>query len=351
MLAPIIHILPLTTIHRERILPMAGRVVARLDQKVAASDVVAEASLGREHALIDVARFLGVSPEEADKLIKCKVGERLQAGYVIAQRAGLVPVVARVPKDGRVVAVGGGQILMETSGGMYELRAGIPGTILQLIPDHGAEIVVHGSLIQGVWGNGRVDQGVMLPVLESPGDCLVASQVDVSLRGSILVSGTCEDPKVLQTAGELPLRGLILGSMSSALVPLAMQMRYPILVIDGFGNSPMNSAAFKLLTSSAKREVTVNAEPYDRYTGSHPEVIIPLPISQEPTVAKEVDVFSVGQQVRIYRAPHVGVLGTITNILPGLTILPSGLRAQAAEIRTEEGEQIVIPLTNLEVLG
>jgi hypothetical protein len=139
--------------------------------------------------------------------------------------------------------------------------------------------------------------------------------------------------------------------MSSALVPVALQMRYPILVIDGFGSSPMNSAAFKLLTSNAKRDVTINAEPYDRYTGSHPEVIIPLPISQEPTVAKEVDVFSVGQQVRIYRAPHLGVLGTIMNILPGLTILPNGLRAQAAEVRTEEGEQIVIPLTNLEVLG
>ena len=189
MLAPIIHILPLTTIHRERTLPMTGRVVARLDQKVSPSDVVAEASLGREHALIDVARVLGISSEEADKLIKCRVGERLQAGYVVAQRAGLVPVVARVPKDGRVVAVGGGQILMETSGGTFELRAGIPGTILQLVPERGAEIVVHGSLIQGVWGNGRVDQGLLFPVMETPGDCLVASQVDVSLRGSILAIG------------------------------------------------------------------------------------------------------------------------------------------------------------------
>jgi hypothetical protein len=45
-------------------------------------------------------------------------------------------------------------------------------------------------------------------------------------------------------------------------------MRYPILVLDGFGAIPMNSAAFKLLTTNNKREVTVNAEHFDRYSES-----------------------------------------------------------------------------------
>ena len=59
-------------------------------------------------------------------------------------------------------------------------------------------------------------------------------------------------------------------------------MRFPIMVTEGFGAIPMNSAAFKLLTTNNKREATVNAEHFDRYTGSRPEVIIPLPISSEP---------------------------------------------------------------------
>ena len=53
-------------------------------------------------------------------------------------------------------------------------------------------------------------------------------------------------------------------------------------VLDGFGAMPMNSAAFKLLTTNNKREVTVNAEHFDRYSGNRPEVIIPLPVSTEP---------------------------------------------------------------------
>jgi hypothetical protein len=113
----------------------------------------------------------------------------------------------------------------------------------------------------------------------------------------------------------------------------------------------MNSAAHKLLSTNAKREVTLNAEAFDRYGGARPEVIIPLPISQEPSVPREVDTFAPGSQVRLRRPPAIGSIGTIIAIRPGLTTLPSGLRAHAAEIRLENGDSVIAPLVNLEVVG
>jgi len=77
MLAPIIHIMPLTSIQRERLLPASGRVVVRMDQKVSPVDVVAETNLAKKHVLVDVARLLGISPDKADALIRCKAGERI----------------------------------------------------------------------------------------------------------------------------------------------------------------------------------------------------------------------------------------------------------------------------------
>ncbi|MBM4426349.1 MAG: hypothetical protein FJ031_03830, partial [Chloroflexi bacterium] len=73
MLAPVHHVVGLTSIVRERVLPVAGKVVVRLQQKVSAGDVVAETRWAREHVMLDVARVLGISANTADRLIKCKV--------------------------------------------------------------------------------------------------------------------------------------------------------------------------------------------------------------------------------------------------------------------------------------
>ena len=121
--------------------------------------------------------------------------------------------------------------------------------------------------------------------------------------------------------------------------------------MEGFGTFPMNSAAFKLLTTSNKREATVNAEHFDRYSANRPEVIIPLPVSNEPAEPNNYEAFAVGQQVRMRRPPTAGMIGTISNLRPGLSLLPSGLRASAADVKLENGESVLVPLVNLEVVG
>lgn len=351
MLAPVTHILPFTTILRERTLPLSGTVHVRLNQRVNASDVVASARWAREHVVLDVARKLGLSTAAADRAIRCKEGDELISGALVASAGGVFPREARSPRAGRVVVVGGGRVLLEVGDVNFDLRAGLPGLVMQILPDRGVVIKTSGALVQGVWGNGRIETGLMLNMMEQPDSVIEAGRLDVSLRGHVLLVGMVRDADSLRAAADLPVRGLILSSMNPTLIPLALQMRYPILVTDGFGRQPMNSAAYRLLTTNAKRETTVNAEIFDRYSGARPEAIIPLPVTTEPAPPNEMETFAPNQTVRLRAAPHFGTVATLVRIRPGLTTLPSGLRAPAGDVRLEAGEEILVPLANLEVVG
>ncbi len=351
MLAPVLHILPLTTIVRQRVLPVAGKVNMHVNQRANPTDVVAETTFAREHVLLDVARTFGISADAADKLIKVNEGEKLAQGALVAEKPGLFPQTIKTPRAGRVMVAGSGQVLMEVGDTRIEVRAGMPGLVTQVIPDKGVVIRTAGALVQGVWGNGRIDYGLMVSLLDTPDDILQAGRLDVSLRGSVILAGQVRDLDTLKAAAELPVRGLILSSIPSSLLQPAYQMKFPILVTEGFGDLPMNMAAFKLLTTNNKREATVNAEHFDRYTGSRPEVIIPLPISSEPDEPREYKVFEIGQPVRIKRPPYAGRVGTLLSLPAGLSLLPSGLRAPSAEVRLENGESALVPLVNLEVVG
>lgn len=351
MLAPITHILPLTTIIRKRLLPVDGRIIAKLGQKVSPSDTMAEAVIGRKHLIVDVAKLLRVSPRSAVAYIKVKKGQRITKGEIIAESTGLFGREAESPGEGRVVAMGGGKLVLETGGFSLELAAGIPGVISEIIGDRGVVIRSTGSVVQGLWGNGRLESGVMISVMERPDEAFDANRLDVSIRGSIILGGYTDNPDVIKSATDLPVRGLILASMSPALLPQALQAPFPIMLTDGFGRRPMNSAIYKLLSTNVRRDIALNAETYDRLNGTRPEVFIPLPVSQEPPELREVETFAPGQTVRVINLITSSQVGTLVQILAHSATLPSGLKAKAAEVRLETGDEIIVPLTNLEVLG
>ncbi len=348
MLAPVIHILGLTNIRRTRLLPVSGKVTVRVGQRVNASDVVATASVATRHILVDVRRGLGMMRAgEAERAIVRMEGEKLQTGDVIAETGGIFSRVMRAPEAGTIVMISGGRVIMESESAPLELRAGIPGVVTEIHPDHGATIETNGALIQGVWGNGQVGEGLLFVLLKSPDDTIARTDIDISLRGAVVVAGHCSDPDVLRYAAELPLRGLILTSMTADLIPVANSVNYPVIVLEGFGKIPLNDAAMRLISTSEKRDVAVTAT-INPVNSERPELIIPLPA--ESNSPPEMTYFAPEQMVRIQGDPYRGKIGVIMQIRPGTTTLPNGLRTPAADVRLDKETVVIIPLANLEVL-
>jgi hypothetical protein len=350
MLAPVTHVLPMTRIRRHRLLPVTGRVLVRKGQTLTPLDVVAEAVLEPKHILLDVARGLGVRIADSDQYIVREAGESISESDVLAGPVGWGKRVVRAPCSGKIVLIGRGKILIEEEKEPYQLFAGLPGEVISLVPGRGAVIESIGALAQGVWGNDKINFGQLRVLIKKMEDILTIELLDIDLRETVVFAGYCGEEQVLQAVDDLPLKGLILSSMASSLIPFAEKLSLPVVILEGFGLLPVNSSAFNLLITSDRREIALNAEKIDQYTNRRPEVFINLPVNQVVHEPRDATLFSPGQKVRIVRAPYQSQIGTLVSLKPGLEVLPNGIKANSAEIELENSIRVKLPLANLEVL-
>jgi hypothetical protein len=351
MLAPVTHIQPLTLVRRTRLLPKDGRVLVRQGQRVRATDVVATANLKPKHLILNVASGLGVSSNQADKYIERYMDDDLAEGDVIAKKPGLFSRVVRAPVAGKIVLITAGLVMLEEQTEPFELRAGFPGEITELVHNLGVVIEASGALVQCAWGNGRIDYGLLNVISDDASDTLLPEHIDVSMRGAILLAGHCGSAELIRNASEQRIRGMIFGSIDAELIPLVRRAPFPVVVTEGFGRQPMNEKAFRLLATNNKRDISLNAEPFDKETGARPEILIPLPGAEETEPLAGIALLGPGTLVRITRAPYQGLLATVQTILPGRQQLAGTLRLPAASVEFPDGNTARVPLANLEILS
>lgn len=351
MVAAVSHVQPQVTLRRRRSLPVEGTVLVNLGDNVHSADVVARANLGSRHLILDAGRALGMSPNRAKKLIQRSEGEAVDEGAIIAGRRGVGLRQLRAPSAGTIAAISEAQVLLRVSDESSLLAARVPGTIIDVEPNRSVVIECICAWLQGVWGNGALADGFLQMVAPSPEQVLTADQIDMSLRGAILVAGRCEQHQALELAAQVPIRGLVLGSLATRLVPIAQKVTYPIVITEGFGPTAMNADAFKLLSMHNGEAATLNAQQAGGVSGDRPEVIIPLKEVGHPPQPVPFQNFRVGVTVRVVSGPHKGRLGEIATLPPASAKFPSGLRALGAEVVLQGARRETIPLANLELLG
>lgn len=349
MQAQVLQIRSITRIRRSQSLPVPGNVRVHLGQKVYTGDLLAEADISSSQVTVDVTRALGLSSyEDAESLIDRKAGEKLDEKDIIAETGGMFSKVIRTPAPGTIVSIQKGVVQIETGVRHLALEANYPGTVTEIRKNQKIYVEDNGSLIQAVWGNGRVAAGPLSTAGESHQSALSPNSFGIENRGTIVVGGLCVDEATLNQAAALPIGGLILGSMPSRLIAAAEKQSYPVILTDGFGLMGMNELAFRLLSTNTGRETTINACRMDLRNGIRPEVFIPLPVDAQPV--NEFGEYKAGQLVRENAYPHAGQIGMIEKISTASVLLPSGLRAAAAEVKFNQ-EKRIVPLANLEVIS
>ncbi|RLC80469.1 MAG: hypothetical protein DRI61_05720 [Chloroflexi bacterium] len=344
----VIRISPYTLLRKERRLPVMGDVLVQPGTSVEASQVIAKGFLS-DWVCLDVIGELNVSEDQLELFLIKKPGEEIEKGEELAVKKGVLPFTSYSyisPVSGRIVATGMGQVIIETVSKEVELKAGLKGTVKEIIPYYGAVVEGKGAVVETVWANGREGQGILRILEEGKTSHLRADDLDPGNRGFILVCGGVEDEKALEKAADIRVAGIVVGSLKLGLRKKALSMPYPIQVTEGFGDIPMSSIAFELFRGYEGQEASLLL---GDSIARRPCVFIPV-AGEIITAEASPGVLKVGSKVRGSRDPYRGKCGVVQELPRYEVHLESGYTVSVARVRLEDGEEVEIPLSNLELI-
>lgn len=344
----------LTTVRRERILPVPGHVLVGPGEMVGPADVIARCQLPGEVHVLDVCRAMRIPRARAARYMRKSVGDTVQVNDFLASPRGPLRRIRkgyRSPVDGEVIEIRDGLILIESTPATLELRAHVRGQVTNVMPNRGVVISVSGALIQGMWGSGGEAEGVLKMVVDNPQKPLRGRAIDVSCHGTVVVGGRILDGEVFEQAVEARVRGIIVGGMDAGLRQIVDILPFPVMLTEGFGALPMSQPVFDLLQANMGREALISADTRTRRDAARPEVLIPLRDGQSASEQSPDPLpMQVDARVRALRAPYMGAVGTVVDLPAQPQKIESGARLPVARVELGDGKQVQIPLANLELV-
>jgi hypothetical protein len=255
--------------------------------------------------------------------------------------------------DGLVSYIGEGRIVIQESPEDIELEAGLDGVVVESRLGRGVVIETFGTVVQGVWGNGRRALGPLRMEPDEGLESILGEEIDIQYRGAIVVTRRRLRETGLITLDAQNLAGVIAPSMDADLIPAALDAHAPVLLTEGFGPVRMSAVVFNMLNSFEGRQAALDAVQPSRWETRRPEVILnPTARAQTRPPRPNVNLaLGPGVTVRLTRPPNAGATGKVTHLPKSPILLENGLRVPCALVETVAGERLTVPLANIEVLG
>jgi hypothetical protein len=372
---PGLRVTELTTLRRERILPLKGDVLVELGQLVRAEDVVARTELPGPVKTINVVNLLGIDASQIEEHMLKRVGAEFQAGEVIAESKPLFGLKFMSFLQSRVIAEFDGtvdnvspitgQVILRHPPRRVELAAYVDGRVVDVRPQEGAVVETSGSFIQGIFGIGGEQHGELVIAVAGPDEVLKAEDIKAEHQNKVLVGGSLFTARAFERAVEVGVRGVIVGGFHDknlkdilgydlgVAITGAEDLGLTLVMTEGFGKITMAQKTFNLLKKNEGRRTSISGATQIRAGVIRPEVIIPsLDISEmreSEHVQKNVGM-QVGDPVRCIREPYFGRLGTVRQLIPELQVVESETRVRVLEVELDDGEIAVVPRANIEMI-
>ncbi len=365
---PGLRVARLTHITKERRLPLRGDVLVKKGETVSAQQVVARTELpGNVHPL-NCAGQLGILPADIEEALVVKQGGGIRKGETIAVSKsffGLFKSTCNSPIDGVLESASPvtGQLILREPPIPVEVTAYIDGRVTEVFENEGVEIETSGAIIQGIFGIGGERYGTIKLMVSSPDQVLDEADIDGDVKGCIIVGGgriTLAAFRKAMNAGAVAvvtgcLRNArlkeLLGYEQGVAITGQEDIAATLVLTEGFGEIGMAHRTFELLAENDGKGASVSGATQIRAGVIRPEVIIPSDIEAPAKDAeKVVKGLEVGDQLRVIRQPYFGRIGTVVGLPPELQLLETGARVRVLELKLDNGERVVLPRANVEII-
>lgn len=366
---PGLKVTPAALLRFERRLPLTGTVDVQVGDRVSFDQVVARTDLPGRVEMVNLASKLGIDPSELPLILKKKEGDPIKRGEILAHSKGFfgffrVPYAA--PIDGTIESISRttGQVIMRCPPQPIQIKAYVDGVVEEIEKDQGVTLKTFGSLIQGIFGLGGETSGELVVLCSDGAVQCGPDDLSEKHRGKAVVVRKLASADLVREAARLGVAAVIAGGIDDSDVRDLLgydlgvaitgneRLGVTVVVTEGFGPLAIAQKTFDLLQKQQGKRASISGATQIRAGVIRPEIIITdLNGEWEKKATEPADLeLAVGVPVRLIRQPNFGELGTVTDLPVQPVVIPSGAKVRVAEIQLADGQKLLLPRANLELI-
>jgi len=355
-------------VRKTRRLPLLGDILVNIGDKVSYDTIVAKTEVPGDPELVKASALLGINADEIRQFVTVNEGDQVKKGEIIGRFKMLFGLINREvasPITGEIEAISAltGQLIIRPKPVPVELKAYIPGEIVDVLPREGVEIETNAAFIQGILGLGGESHGEIKIQVESPHDELTAEMINPEDRGHILIGGSLITYEAFQKAVDVGVSGLVTGGMNYTDVTKILgdaigvaitgeeEIGTTLIITEGFGKMDISKRTFDLLSSFEGNIAVINGATQIRAGVLRPEIIIPHTEYRTETAENELTSgIKAGTPVRLIRQPHFGQIGAVVNLPVERQKMESGSKVRVMVVKLDNGDEVIVPRANVEII-
>jgi len=358
-------------VKKRRILPLKGKVVVKVGDRVNPDDVVAHTDLPGNVEPLNVANKLGVPPEDLDLVMVKKPGDEIKKGEPIAIKKSFIKIFSSTCNatiDGTLesISVITGQVLQRGKPIPVEVHAYISGEVAEVIPQEGCVVQTRAAFVQGIFGIGGETHGDVKVVVPDTATVLDDTLITEDLKGKIVIGGSLVTADALKKAIKVGVKGIVVGGFDDkdlrdflgydigVAITGSEEIGCTLVVTEGFGQISMAQRSFDLLKRQEGHMACINGATQIRAGVIRPEVVIPAAESEQKSSGGHDEIpivgLGIGSPVRVIRHPYFGSIGKVAGLPSPLTRLESESMARILEVEFDDGTKAIVPRANVEMI-